>query len=197
MLLLVAFRKHRELPRNSQGGRMGTMAASYTVVGVVFAAFVAVLVSVVRTTSTVTDSAQAATAALIQPVVALVILTGIVSVLMVIFRNFALIRLNTTVRYFQTYDRDKPSEWVERPTRTYMNLLELPILFYVVCALMLDTGRFDYAQTSLAWLFVMTRYVHAIVYIGFNYVPLRFASFLAGFVTLAVMWARFAEQNLA
>jgi len=32
--------------------------------------------------------------------------------------------------------------------------------------------------------------------IGFNYVPLRFVAFLAGVVTLAVIWTRFAEQNL-
>jgi hypothetical protein len=42
----------------------------------------------------------------------------------------------------------------------------------------------------------MARYAHALIHIGFNYVPLRFAAFLAGVITLAVIWTRFAEQNL-
>jgi len=44
--------------------------------------------------------------------------------------------------------------------------------------------------------FVLARCVHALVHIGFNYVPLRFTAFLAGSVTLAILWARFAAQNL-
>jgi hypothetical protein len=79
------------------------------------------------------------------------------------------------------------------PARAYMNLLELPVLFYVVCLLMLSTGRFDSVQVSLAWLFVVTRYVHAFIYIGFNHVPIRLAAFLTGFFTLAVIWTRFVQ----
>jgi hypothetical protein len=134
--------------------------------------------------------------ALIQPVVALVGLTALVWCLMVVWRNLAVIRGNVPVRYFRTYASDAPAEWVERPTRAYMNLLELPLLFYVACALMLVTGKFDGAQVALAWVFVLTRYVHAFIHIGFNYVPLRFTAFFAGSVTLGVLWVRFAAQNL-
>ncbi len=175
--------------------RTNTIGAKYLVVGVILAAFVAVLVAVVRTTPASAYIVQGA--ALIQPVVALVVLTAIVGVMMVVYRNVALIRGAATARYFQTFTADQPAEWVERPTRTYMNLLELPVLFYVVCLLMLATGRFDSVQVSLAWLFVITRYVHAFIYIGFNHVPLRFTAFLAGVLTLAVIWTRFAEQNLS
>ena len=175
--------------------RTNTIGAKYLVVGVILAAFVAVLVAVVQTTSASAHIVQGA-AALIQPVVALVVLTAIVALMMVVYRNVALIRGAASARYFQTFTADKPAEWVERPARTYMNLLELPVLFYVVCLLMLTTGRFDAIQVSLAWVFVITRYVHAFIYIGFNYVPLRFAAFLAGVITLAVIWTRFAEQNL-
>ena len=115
---------------------------------------------------------------------------------MIVYRNVAFIRGAASERYFRTFIDDQPAEWVERPTRTYMNLLELPVLFYVVCLLMLATGKFDSLQVSLAWLFVATRYVHAFIYIGFNYVPLRFAAFLTGVITLAAIWTRFAAQNL-
>jgi len=72
----------------------------------------------------------------------------------------------------------------------------LPLLFYVACVLMLVTGKFDGAQIALAWVFVLTRGIHAIIHIGFNHVPLRFAAFFAGSVTLGVLWVRFAAQNL-
>ena len=174
--------------------RTNTIGATYLLIGVILAAFVAVVVAVVRTTSA--DIVQGAAAALIQPVVALVVLTAIVGLMMVVYRNVAIIRGTASARYFKTFTADMPAEWVERPTRTYMNLLELPVLFYVVCLLMLTTGRFDSVQVSLAWLFVITRYVHAFIYIGFNHVPLRFTAFLTGVITLAVIWTRFAEQNL-
>jgi hypothetical protein len=176
--------------------RTNTIGATYLLVGVILAAFVAVLAAVVWTASASAHIVQSAPATLIQPVVALVVLTAMVGFMMVVYRNVALIRGKASGRYFRTFTADQPAEWVERPARTYMNLLELPVLFYVACLLMLTTGRFDSVQVSLAWIFVMTRYVHAFIYIGFNHVPLRFAAFLTGVFTLVVIWARFAEQNL-
>jgi hypothetical protein len=176
--------------------RTKTIGATYLLLGAILAAFIAVLVAVVGTTSASAHIAQGAAAALIQPVFALVVLTAIVCLMMIVYRNVALIRGAASARYFQTFTADKPAEWVERPTRTYMNLLELPVLFYVVCLLMLTTGRFDAVQVSLAWVFVITRYAHAFIYIGFNYVPLRFVAFLTGVFTLAVIWTRFAAQNM-
>ncbi len=176
--------------------RTKTIGATYLLVGVILAAFVAVLVAVLRTTPASAHNVQGAAPALIRPVVALVVLTAIVGLLMVVYRNVAVIRGTATGRYFRTFTADQPAEWVERPARTYMNLLELPVLFYVVCLLMLATGRFDSVQVSLAWVFVITRYVHAFIYIGFNHLPLRFTAFLTGVITLAVIWTRFAEQNL-
>ena len=175
--------------------RTNTIGAKYLLVGAVLAAFVAVLVAVVRTPAASVHTGQGA-AVLLQPVVALVVLTAIALLLAVVYRNVAIIRRAASERYFRTFTADQPAEWVERPARTYMNLLELPVLFYVACLLMLTTGRFDSVQVSLAWVFVATRYVHACIYIGFNYVPLRFTAFLTGVITLAVIWTRFAEQNL-
>jgi len=173
--------------------RTNTIGAKYLMIGVVLAAFVAVLVAVVRAT----PAPVVQGAALIQPVFALVVLTVIVALTMAAYRNVALIRGAVSERYFRTYTADSPAEWVERPARAYMNLLELPVLFYVVCLLMLATGRFDSVQVSLAWVFVVARTVHAFIHIAFNYVPLRFAAFVAGVATLAVMWTRFAAQNLS
>jgi len=176
--------------------RANTVGAKYLVVGAILAAFVAVLAAVVRTAPAPAHVVQGAAAGLLQPVLALVVLTAIALLMAVVYRNVAVIRGAASQRYFRTFTVDPPAEWVERPIRTYMNLLELPVLFYVACLLMLTTGRFDSVQVSLAWVFVITRYVHAFIYIGFNDVPLRFTAFLTGVFTLAVIWTRFAQQNL-
>jgi hypothetical protein len=170
---------------------MRTLGGAYLVITVILAAFLAMLAGIVTATP-----GAAKPEALIRPVVALVGLTALVWCLMVAWRNMALIRGIASVRYFRGSVSDAPPEWVERPARAYMNLLESPVLFYVVAALMLVTGRFDGTQVALAWVFVLTRCVHAFIHIGFNYVPLRFTAFLAGSVTLGVLWTRFAAQNL-
>ena len=171
--------------------RINRIGATYLMVGATLTVFAVVLLVIVRTTP-----AQGVPADLIRPVVALVGLTAIVALLMGVYRNVAVIRGVVPARYFRAFTADSPAEWVERPARAYMNLLELPVLFYVVCLLMLATGRFDSVQVSLAWVFVVARTAHAFIHIAFNYVPLRFAAFLAGVFTLAVIWTRFAEQNL-
>jgi hypothetical protein len=174
---------------------MRTIGTTYLLIGAILVAFVGMLAAIVTAMPGGPQFGQRPEA-LIQPVVALVGLTALVWCLMVVWRNLAVIRGNVSARYFQAYTSDAPAEWVERPTRAYMNLLELPVLFYVACALMLVTGKFDAIQVALAWVFVLTRCVHAFIHIGFNYVPLRFAAFFAGSVTLAVLWTRFAAQNL-
>jgi len=170
---------------------MRTLGKAYLAVGAFLAVFGALLVAVMR----MTPARAVEGGALIQPALALVGLTAIVTLLMVAYRNFAIIRGAVSEHYFRAFT-EKPAEWVERPTRTYMNLLELPLLFYVACLFMLATRKFDALQVALAWLFVASRYVHAFIYIGFNYVPLRFAAYLSGVVTLAVLWTRFAQQAL-
>jgi len=173
--------------------RINKVGATYLSIAAILVAFIVLLVATVRTAAPV----HGAQADLIQPIVWLVFLTFVAAVMMGLYRNVSVVRGAVSARYFKAFTDDRPAEWIERPARAYMNLLELPVLFYLVCLLMLITGSFDSAQISLAWLFVATRYVHAVIYIGFNHVPSRFAAFLTGVITLAVIWVRFAQQNLS
>lgn len=155
-------------------------------------AFVALL-SFVIVKPPLLASAERQPSELIQPILGLVGLTALVWVLMFAFRNVAVVRRVASLRYYKTYTTDAPPEWVERPARAFMNLLEVPLLFYLVCVLMLQTARWDSVQLSLAWLFVASRYLHAAIYIGLNDVPLRFAAYAMGCVTVAVLWWRFGS----
>ena len=131
--------------------------------------------------------------ALTAPITALVGLTAVVWVMMFAFRNVAVARGVASIHYYQCYaSADAPPEWIERPARTFMNLLEVPVLFYVVCLLMLAAGGFDRVQLTLAWIYVVTRLIHAVLYIAHNYVPTRMTAYICSCITLAVMWIRFA-----
>jgi hypothetical protein len=141
-------------------------------------------------TQSATGPAPAADS-IIAPMAALVALTGVVWLLMALVRNITILRGITSANYFHDYKTDPPLEWVERPARTFANLLQAPILFYVVCLAMLATQRIDLAQLRLAWIYVAVRTLHAVIYIGWNYVPYRFAAWIASCITLAVLWFRF------
>lgn len=135
--------------------------------------------------------------ALLSPLFALVALTGVVWVLMFAVRNIAVAFGAASIRYYQTYrENNAPDERIERPARLFMNLLEVPVLFYVLCLLMLITRICDAAQLQLAWTFVGLRVVHAIVYVGLNHVPSRLGAYFASCAALAVMWFRFAAQAM-
>ena len=132
------------------------------------------------------------TSAIIRPVLALAGLTGTVWLAMVIVRNVAVARGLVRLRYYRGDDIPPPPERIERPARAFMNLLEAPLLFYVVALLMVITGRFDGVQIALCWLFVAFRTLQAAIHILVNRVPWRFAAYVAGCVTLTALWVRFA-----
>lgn len=67
------------------------------------------------------------------------------------------------------------------------NQFQLPVLFYVGAGLALYFGPTAF-ELALAWLFVVTRYVHAFVHITDNHVIRRFAAYFAGLLLLCVLW---------
>jgi hypothetical protein len=70
----------------------------------------------------------------------------------------------------------------------YRSQLELPLLFYLVSMLSLFTARASLTLVILAWLFVATRLLHALIHVTTNNVTRRFFLFLAGTVILILMW---------
>ena len=76
-------------------------------------------------------------------------------------------------------------EW--QASNAFDNQFQLPVLFYVGAGLALYFGP-TLIEVGLAWLFVITRYVHAFVHITDNHVVRRFAAYFAGLALLCVFW---------
>lgn len=72
----------------------------------------------------------------------------------------------------------------------------LPTLFYALIALALPLRHTDLVTVMLAWVFVVTRFVHAGVAIGTKDSRQRSLAWLAGVLVLLAMWLYFALKIL-
>jgi hypothetical protein len=82
-----------------------------------------------------------------------------------------------------------PEDAVKRAANQ-RNQFELPVLFYAVTAFALIVAGADTLMVVLAWLFVLTRLLHAAIHIGPNKVRWRSPVFALGLIILAVMWVK-------
>lgn len=82
-----------------------------------------------------------------------------------------------------------PAE-VSQPNRNYMNLLEVPVLFYVVCLTAYLSRSVDQTLLVLAWLYVGLRVVHSAIHITYNNVFHRLIFFTASVLVLFGIWVR-------
>jgi hypothetical protein len=80
---------------------------------------------------------------------------------------------------------------VSLPNRNLMNLLEAPVLFYVVCLCSYTTHHVTRGLLSLAWIYVGLRLAHSLVHLTTNRIPHRLLTFAASNFVLAALWIRF------
>ena len=85
----------------------------------------------------------------------------------------------------------------QQASNAFGNQFEVPVLFYLLVVLAILTRKADLFLVVLSWLFVVTRFAHAGIYLTTNHVPHRFLAFLAGVLVLMVMWIVFAARILA
>lgn len=84
-----------------------------------------------------------------------------------------------------------------RASDNFNHLFEVPVLFYLLCAVAIGSGHIPAWLPALAWLFVLSRVMHSAIQCTYNRVMHRFAVFLGSFLLLLVMWAMYAGSFLA
>jgi hypothetical protein len=77
---------------------------------------------------------------------------------------------------------------VSIPNRNYMNLLELPMLFYVVCVVLYVTAGASLLAVYVAWAYVILRVVHSMIHLTYNHVLHRLAAFTLSNAALVSLW---------
>ena len=101
--------------------------------------------------------------AIFWPVLALIAWTFLILVQIPIRRFRAAFAGRVTASDFTHGEsRNVPTD-VALPNRIFMNLVEVPALFYVVCIVCFVTANVNVLLLTLAWLYVALRIVHSIV----------------------------------
>ena len=128
---------------------------------------------------------------IIYPVFTLVVFTFVVLIALATSRFISVRRRDVNPKLYVLMAGYEPPAYVQKLTRNFANLLETPILFYLLAVLMIALEINDPMLVNLAWLFVGARIVHSAIHITYNHVMHRFGAFLVSVVTLLVMWIKF------
>ena len=80
--------------------------------------------------------------------------------------------------------------------RNFMNLLEMPLLFYVVCIALYVTRNVLPATIGLAWVYLGLRLVHSAIHLTSNRVIPRLVVFAASNLVLVTLWIWFMRRVL-
>ena len=113
-----------------------------------------------------------------------------ISILFLIpYRRVKAIKTNQlTPNDFSLGESNNVSSYVALANRNYMNLLEAPLLFYVVCFIMLIINKVTLMAIVLAWLYVGFRVIHSLVHVTYNDVRHRLLFFaLSNFVLIGLL----------
>lgn len=85
----------------------------------------------------------------------------------------------------------------DQSSDNFVNLFEVPILFFVAILTIHVAGLTDRAFVNLAWLFVTLRAVHSLIHCTYNRVMHRFAAYALSTFVLIWIWGRVAAQILS
>ena len=119
--------------------------------------------------------------------------------------NFALLLGMVAARDYgkgaQTVARDNAGKalWTGRAAQfgdCFNNQFQVPVLFYVLIALALPLRHADLVIVMLSWVFVVTRFAHAGIFVTSNDVRTRSLAWFAGVLVLLAMWLYFALKIL-
>ena len=127
---------------------------------------------------------------ILAPMVAVVGLTFAV-LLVIPYERFKAAREGrVTANDFKSGESDQVPPEVTIPNRNLMNLLEMPLLFYVACLTLYVTGKVDAVAVYLAWFYFGLRAAHSLIHLTYNKVFHRLTAFAASNAVLLVLWVR-------
>ncbi|HYJ09846.1 MAG TPA: MAPEG family protein [Polyangiaceae bacterium] len=125
------------------------------------------------------------------PITTLALWTGFVLLVTAYGRIGAVLRGQLRSNAFKIGESPEVPKQLLVGNRNFMNLLEMPVLFYVVCISLYVTKNVDTASIWLAWLYVLLRVLHSVIHLSYNHVVHRLLAFTLSNVTLTALWAVF------
>lgn len=124
---------------------------------------------------------------IIWPILAQIFLT-LIMIIMLGMRKAKAVKVGEVNRQQAALNNRVWPEDVVKVSNNIANQFEVPVLFYVLCLALFSIDAAGMVALVLAWLFVLSRFAHAYVHIGSNYVPMRFRLFLVGCLVLIAIF---------
>lgn len=132
--------------------------------------------------------------AIFWPMIAHVALVFGIYFLMFVRRKSAVRAGNARISQFRE-NRDEPAESLF-VRNNLTNQFELPVLFHVVCLALYVTNGASLVPLVLAWIFVISRYIHAFIHVTSNRIRYRQPAFSLGLLMVLVLWVWLALHLL-
>ena len=124
----------------------------------------------------------------IYPMFALVVLTFVIGFSTGISRLISAKKGHVDRRYFKLLSGYAPPDYIVQLSRNFSNLLEVPVLFYALCIIILVLGINNSLMIGFAWAFVALRIVHSFIHVTYNNPIHRFLAFLLSSSIVLIMW---------
>ena len=105
---------------------------------------------------------------IIYPMGLLAIFTLLYSSVLITGRKKAVTSGAIKPSYFKEYNNDTPPSYMQKATRQWSNLYEVPVLFYAVCAAILALRLDDMIFTYMAYSFFGLRLVQSLIHTTYN-----------------------------
>ena len=125
---------------------------------------------------------------IIYPLFVLVLLTFVVGFSVGASRLISIKKGHVDPRYYKLMSGYDAPEYVQKFGRNYSNLLEAPILFYILGVLVLMLNIRSPLIVGLAWVFVTLRIVHSSIHLTYNNSRHRLYCFTLSGIVLLFMW---------
>jgi hypothetical protein len=127
---------------------------------------------------------------IVYPLLTMVILTLIVTIRLLFFAVKSIIKGEVHIKQYRIYDGEFPAKFIS-VRQHYKNMFEMPILFYLLCTLLIISDSVAPLDIQLAWGFVIFRILHSISRIPNKNVNIRFGLFAGSFIMLIAEWVNY------
>lgn len=87
-------------------------------------------------------------------------------------------------------------EEINVPAENFVNLFEIPVLFYLLSTLLLVTDSVSLFYFVASFIYVVLRYVHSFIALTYNKVVHRFKAYLLSCLVIFTMWGKFSYDLL-
>jgi len=131
---------------------------------------------------------------ILYPLFAMVLLVAIVLMRLRSMRFGAVRSGAMRAEFYRAYPEGGEPDALRVVSRHYVNLFEMPVLFYAGVILVYVTRQVSWWLIGCAWLYVALRYAHSWVHLTSNVVLVRFTLYFASAFVLLLIWATLFVQ---